>query len=102
MYQTLSGLWARAIERAIAASRRNSTGLARQVDELTPLLESRAWMRRRVDRLRFIELTTIHRTSTLSLDVEELAHLAPGRKVAPIGLFRRNAGRAGTRLVDAE
>src|ERR1035437_5813591 len=44
-------------------------------DELTALLASRSWVSRRVDRLEFLDLSTVHRTIVFTLDLEGLKKL---------------------------
>jgi hypothetical protein len=73
----------------------------RPVDELTALLASRSWVRRRVDRLEFLDLNTVHRKIVFTLDLKELRRLVRADpEVFPVGLLRRDAMRAGTRMVD--
>ena len=63
------------------------------------LLEhSHEWLLRRVDGLQFLDLTTVHRTITLTVDASRLDKT--GSRLLPIGLFRRGAGRAGIRVAD--
>ena len=70
-------------------------------DELTALLASRSWVSRRVDRLEFLDLSTVHRTIVFTLDLEGLKKLLPADpQMFPVGLLRRDAMRAGTRIVD--
>lgn len=72
------------------------------VDELSALLESRSWVLRRVDRLEFVDLTSVRRTIVFTLDLVKLRACLPrSARAFPLGLFRRDAVRAGARLVDA-
>jgi hypothetical protein len=71
-------------------------------DALSPRFVSDRWILRRVDRLEFRDLTTVHRRITFTLDLGELIDsLSDGARAFPLGLFRRDTARAGTRLEDA-
>ena len=77
-------------------------------DDLAALLRSRRWIARRVDRVEFLDLTTVRRTIALTLDLDELARVrtpchatSGGPDVLPLGWFMPWAN-AGTALVDAE
>ncbi len=48
-------------------------------DELRTLLESREWVTRRVDRVEFLDLTTVRRTIDLSVHASRLNELLPRR-----------------------
>src|SRR5580704_4869533 len=72
-------------------------------DCLQALFDSRAWLRRRVDRVEFLDLMTVRRTIVLTLDLGELAKVLPQREssVIPLGWFIPWAN-AGAVLRDAE
>jgi len=72
-------------------------------DDLSVLLESSSWIRRRVDRVEFLDLMTVRRTIVLTLDLGELAALLPpcGESVIPLGWFVPWAN-AGAVLLDAD
>ncbi len=58
------------------------------MDELTALLRSRDWVTRRVDRVEFLDLTTVRRTITLTVDHGALARVLPsGVDVVALGWF---------------
>jgi hypothetical protein len=56
-------------------------------DDLNTLLESRRWVRRRVDRVEFLDLVTVRRTIALTLNLGAFADAQPlyGRTVIPLG-----------------
>ncbi len=72
-------------------------------DDLNALLESRRWVRRRVDRVEFLDLLTVRRTIVLTLDLGAFAdvQLRYGRTVIPLGWFVPWAN-AGAELLDAD
>lgn len=71
-------------------------------DDLNALLQSRRWIRRRVDRVEFLDLMTVRRTIVLTLDLEALANLLPWCtwSVIPLGWFVPWANAAAV-LLDA-
>jgi hypothetical protein len=77
-------------------------------DELHTLLESKRWVTRRVDRVEFLDLTTVRRTISLTVRAGELRALLPGRYErldrrqawVPLGWFLPWAN-AGAALLDA-
>jgi hypothetical protein len=80
------------------------------VNELRPLLLIGKWVKRRVDRVEFLDLTTVHRTIVLTLDLGRLADVVPPRDpdvaprrdpVVPLGWFLPGS-RAGTTVRDAD
>src|SRR5689334_23848318 len=77
-------------------------------DDLAALLRSHCWIARRVDRVEFLDLTTVRRTITLTLDLDQFARVrtacclaSGGPNVVPLGWFVPWAN-AGTVLVDAD
>jgi hypothetical protein len=71
------------------------------MDELTALLHSRDWVTRRVDRVEFLDLTTVRRTITLTVAPRALATAFPSAKdVVPLGWFAPWAN-AEASLLDA-
>ncbi len=72
-------------------------------DEIYALLQGRAWVKRRVDRVEFLDLMTVRRTIFFTIDFALLAAvLAPGdRTVIPLGWFAPWAN-AGAVLVDGD
>ncbi len=77
-------------------------------DDLNALLHTRRWVKRRVDRVEFLDLTTVRRTITLTIDLEQLGcvrasscGLSTGSGVIPMGWFIPWAN-AGAVLVDAD
>ncbi len=77
-------------------------------DDLTALLNSRRWVKRRVDRVEFLDLMTVRRTITLTLDLAQLSSAraqchptSTGRNLVPLGWFVPWAN-AGAVLVDAD
>ncbi|HEX4804753.1 MAG TPA: hypothetical protein VFU94_02535 [Conexibacter sp.] len=79
------------------------------VDDLTALLDSRKWVKRRVDRVEFVDLSTVRRMIALTLDLQALGALwadrgppAGGlRHLVPLGWFVPWAN-SGAALVDAD
>jgi hypothetical protein len=76
-------------------------------DDLTGLLNSRRWVKRRVDRVEFLDLDTVRRTIVFTLDLSELAKVQ-GRfrerfnpRPIPLGWFVPWAN-AGAALRDAD
>jgi hypothetical protein len=63
--------------------------------------KSRSWLLRRTDHLDFLDLMTVHRTITLTLDwgAEPLGRADEGTLI-PVGLLRRHAGRASLRVAN--
>ena len=72
-------------------------------DDLTALLASRRWVTRRVDRVEFLDLTTVRRTIALTLDLSSLARVRPpyGHRLIPLGWFVPWAN-AGAVLLDGD
>jgi len=77
-------------------------------DCLTPLLNSRRWVTRRVDRVEFLDLMTVRRTIALTCDLDRLACFpggggdpTTGEFLVPLGWFVPWAN-AGAVLVDAD
>ena len=72
-------------------------------DALSVLLKTRLWVRRRVDRVEFLDLMTVRRTIALTLDLGALADVLPrcGSSVIPLGWFVPWAN-AGAELIDAD
>jgi hypothetical protein len=70
--------------------------------ELNALLESRRWVKRRVDQVEFLDLTTVRRTIAFTLDLGALAALplSGSRDLIPLGWFAPWAN-AGAVLLDA-
>ena len=61
-------------------------------DDLTPLLNSEAWVKRRVDQIEFLDLRTVRRTIVFTLDIKALEtpesdviRIAP--ELVPLGWF---------------
>jgi hypothetical protein len=59
------------------------------IDDLTPLLTSRSWVKRRVDQIEFLDLTTVRRKITFTLNLTALDELMEQRPtdVIPLGWF---------------
>jgi hypothetical protein len=77
-------------------------------DDLAALLNSCAWVRRRVDRIEFVDLLTVRRSITLTLDLGELARIRERCSLrrdrphlVPLGWFVPWAN-AGAVLLDAD
>lgn len=77
-------------------------------DDLAALLDSRKWVKRRVDRVEFLDLMTVRRTIILTLDLGQLACARsrrcarpPGDHLVPLGWFAPWAN-AGAVLVGAD
>jgi hypothetical protein len=82
-------------------------------DELQTLLESGKWVTRRVDRVEFLDLTTVRRTINLTVHARKMRELLPGRwdrrlshegkreAYIPLGRFLPWAN-AGATLLDAD
>jgi hypothetical protein len=81
-------------------------GGAGVTDDLTPLLNSEAWVKRRVDQIEFLDLRTVRRTIVFTLDIKALEtpesdviRIAP--ELVPLGWFVP-WGNAGAVLRDDE
>ena len=74
-----------------------------RADELNALLESRRWVKHRVDRVEFLDLTTVRRTIVFTIDFEKLAAVlsSSDRSLIPLGWFGPWAN-AGAVLVDGD
>jgi hypothetical protein len=72
-------------------------------DDLTALLESRKWVKRRVDRIEFLDLMTVRRTIVFTFDPWALAEACPpnGSTLIPLGWFAPWAN-ARAELLDAD
>jgi len=71
------------------------------MDDLGALLHSREWVKRRIDRVEFLDLMTVRRTTALTVDLAKLKALRPyGRGLVPLGWFVPWAN-ADTVLLDA-
>jgi hypothetical protein len=72
------------------------------MDKLAVLLQSRSWVERRVDRVEFLDLTTVRRTIALTFDLGKLKEIDPNTKnLIPLGWFAPWAN-AEARLIDAD
>jgi hypothetical protein len=75
-----------------------------RTDFLGVLLDGRGWIRERLDQLEFLDLTSLRRRITFTLDADRVKSrlaAAEGWNAAfPLGLFRRGAVRTGIRLTD--
>jgi hypothetical protein len=80
---------------------RRISGGARIVDELEALQQSRLWIERRVDKVEFLDLTTVRRTIALTVDLAVLKRISPrSGEVIPLGWFAPWAN-AEAHLLDA-
>ena len=71
------------------------------MDELNALLLSRVWVTRRVDRIEFLDLKTVRRTISLSIDPRRLRRFGVMSDAVPLGWFAPWAN-AGASLQDAD
>jgi hypothetical protein len=78
------------------------------VDDLNALLHTRRWVKRRVDRVEFLDLMTVRRTIALTIDLDQLRCVrtsccgtSTGSGVIPLGWFVPWAN-AGAVMVDAD
>jgi hypothetical protein len=63
-------------------------------DDLNALLHTRRWVKRRVDRVEFLDLTTVRRTIALTIDLQQLGRVrtgdcgtSTGSGIVPLGWF---------------
>jgi hypothetical protein len=70
-------------------------------DELNALIHARSWLLRRVDRLEFVDLTSVRRTIVFTLDLAQLRkelpkyHAPPASGVTAFPLEATRGGGAG-------